>query len=164
MNDLTAKDVKDLYPEVFEAIRGEGFEAGLLDGVAKGKEEGLKTGAETERQRIQDVESQCIPGHESLIAGLKYDGKTTGPEAAVKVLAAEKEVRVNFHKDMKEGAVKPMVQPSVGAGEQIDKKDFEGEVQKYQDERKCKRSEAIVAVAHEKPELHKEWLEKVNKQ
>jgi len=31
-----------------------------------------------------------LPGHEDLIASLKFDGKTTGPQAAVKVLNAEK--------------------------------------------------------------------------
>lgn len=31
-----------------------------------------------------------MPGHEALIASLKFDGKTTGPEAAVQVLAAER--------------------------------------------------------------------------
>jgi ATP-dependent Clp endopeptidase proteolytic subunit ClpP len=46
--------------------------------------------AAAELKRIQDVEAQLIPGHEDLIAELKADGKTTGPEAAVKVLQAEK--------------------------------------------------------------------------
>lgn len=33
-----------------------------------------------------------MPGHEALIATLKADGKTTAPEAALQVLAAEKAV------------------------------------------------------------------------
>ena len=48
------------------------------------------TGARQERARIQAVENQLIPGHEALIQQLKFDGKTTGSEAAVQVLAAEK--------------------------------------------------------------------------
>lgn len=52
--------------------------------------EGRETGAAAERARILDVESQSMPGHEALIATLKADGKTTGPEAAVQILAAEK--------------------------------------------------------------------------
>lgn len=48
------------------------------------------TGAQRERDRIQAVENQLIPGHENLIQQLKFDGKTTGAEAAVQVLAAEK--------------------------------------------------------------------------
>ena len=47
-------------------------------------------GAETERSRIQAVREQSMPGHEALIEALAFDGKTSGPEAAVKVLAAEK--------------------------------------------------------------------------
>ena len=48
-------------------------------------------GAQLERERIQAIEQQLIPGHEALINQLKYDGRTTGVEAAVKVLAAEKQ-------------------------------------------------------------------------
>jgi hypothetical protein len=36
------------------------------------------------------VEEQLLPGHEDLIAALKFDGKTTGEQAAVKVLQAER--------------------------------------------------------------------------
>lgn len=46
--------------------------------------------AAAERARIQAVEGQTLPGHESLIAQLKFDGKTTGAEAAVQILQAEK--------------------------------------------------------------------------
>jgi hypothetical protein len=52
--------------------------------------EGFKAGAEGERKRIQAVEAQNLPGHEDLIATLKFDGKTTGEQAAMAVLAAEK--------------------------------------------------------------------------
>lgn len=45
-----------------------------------------------ERNRIFAVEAQSMPGHEALIATLKADGKTTAPEAALQVLAAEKAV------------------------------------------------------------------------
>lgn len=47
-------------------------------------------GAAAERERIASVEAQTLPGHEALIATLKADGKTTGPEAAAQVLAAER--------------------------------------------------------------------------
>lgn len=47
-------------------------------------------GAASERARIQSVREQAMPGHESLIEALAFDGKTTGPEAAVQVLAAER--------------------------------------------------------------------------
>ncbi|NCC41461.1 MAG: S49 family peptidase [Gammaproteobacteria bacterium] len=53
----------------------------------------LAEGAQTERARIQGVRAQAIPGHEALIERLAFDGATTGPEAAVQVLAAEKALR-----------------------------------------------------------------------
>src|SRR4029077_14535351 len=40
--------------------------------------------------RIMSVEAQLLPGHEALVATLKFDGKTTGAEAAVQILAAER--------------------------------------------------------------------------
>ena len=45
-----------------------------------------------ERNRSLAVEAQAMPGHEPLIATLKADGKTTGAEAALQVLSAEKAV------------------------------------------------------------------------
>lgn len=47
-------------------------------------------GAANERARIAAVREQSLPGHEALIEQLAADGKTTGPEAAVAVLAAER--------------------------------------------------------------------------
>jgi capsid assembly protease len=47
-------------------------------------------GAAAERARILSVREQAMPGHESLIDALAFDGKTSGPEAAVQVLAAER--------------------------------------------------------------------------
>ncbi len=48
------------------------------------------SGAAAERQRILDVQGQTMAGHEKLINTLMFDGKTTGPEAAVQVLAAHR--------------------------------------------------------------------------
>ena len=47
-------------------------------------------GAAAERERIQAVRAQLMPGHERLIESLAFDGKTTGPEAAVAVINAER--------------------------------------------------------------------------
>lgn len=51
----------------------------------------LAEGAAGERDRIAAVEAQALPGHEALIATLKADGHTTGEQAAVQVLAAERQ-------------------------------------------------------------------------
>lgn len=50
-------------------------------------------GASAERARIQAIEAQAVPGHEALIAALKFDGKSTAGDAAMAVLAAEKSQR-----------------------------------------------------------------------
>lgn len=50
-------------------------------------------GATVERTRIQAVESALIPGHEALIAALKFDGRTSGGDAALAVNQAERSIR-----------------------------------------------------------------------
>jgi hypothetical protein len=68
-----------LAPE-FKALEDAAYTKGKNDGSA------------AERERIKAIETQGegMPGHEQLIQEMKFDGKTTGPEAAVKLLAAEK--------------------------------------------------------------------------
>lgn len=72
-SSMDVQKLKAEHPEVAEALIAEGRQAG----------------AAAECQRIKDVEALSMPGHEALIASLKFDGKTSGPEAAVKVLQAE---------------------------------------------------------------------------
>jgi hypothetical protein len=79
---MDLKTLEKDHPELAKSIRDEGYAAG----VKQGRDEG----AAAERQRIQDVEAQSMPGHDKLVATLKFDGKTTGPEAAVQVLNAER--------------------------------------------------------------------------
>jgi signal peptide peptidase SppA len=84
MAAITLEFITSQYPSITNALRLEG--------------------AQLERERIQAVEEQLIPGYEALINQLKYDGKTTGVEAAVKVLAAEKQQRVQILNDLKEAS------------------------------------------------------------
>lgn len=70
---MTADEIKAAHPEVAQALVAEG--------------------ATAERARIQGVEGQLIAGHESLIAGLKFDGRSTAGDAALAVLAAERQSR-----------------------------------------------------------------------
>lgn len=88
------------HPETYNAIFASGQEAGNSTGHETGLKEGLKLGAQAEAARIVAVEDQLIPGHETLIAELKADGQTTGPEAAVKILAAEKLLRAGQLKNL----------------------------------------------------------------
>lgn len=92
---LTAEFRAEFKAEI-EALEQTAYERGKADG------------ATAERERIKAVEAQAVPGHEVLIAELKFDGKTTGPEAAVKVLAAEKEKRAKTMADLKADAPAPV--------------------------------------------------------
>jgi hypothetical protein len=57
--------------------------------------EGAASGATAERERIQAVQAQSMPGHEALITALMFDGKSTAGDAAMAVNAAERKSRVN---------------------------------------------------------------------
>jgi len=83
---LTVSTLKADHPDVYQSVFAEGVASLNLD-------ESQALGATQERERIQAVEAQCMAGHEELIASLKFDGKTTGGEAAVAVLKAENELR-----------------------------------------------------------------------
>jgi ClpP class serine protease len=74
------------------AMNIEELRAAHPDLVSSLLDEGRTAGAAAERARILEVEAQALPGHEALIAQLKADGATTGPMAAVAVLAAERAV------------------------------------------------------------------------
>lgn len=50
-------------------------------------------GATAERDRIRAIEGQAMPGHDALIAALKFDGKSTAGDAAMAIVAAEKASR-----------------------------------------------------------------------
>jgi hypothetical protein len=63
---------------------------------------GFKAGAESERARIQAVQEQTMPGHETLVEIMKFDGKTTGEQAAVQILAAREET-AESHRRRSEG-------------------------------------------------------------
>lgn len=67
----------------------------------------IAEGAAAERERIVAVEAQSMAGHEDLIKTLKFDGKTTGPEAAVMVVAAEKQKGARRLEELRAEAPKP---------------------------------------------------------
>lgn len=91
---IDRKYLNDNCAVLVAEIRAEGHAAGLAEGRAAATESAVAAAREqaaaAERSRIQDVEAQSLPGHETLIAALKFDGKTTGPQAAVQILQAEK--------------------------------------------------------------------------
>jgi len=74
--------------------------------------EGATAGSDKERERIQSVESAALPGHEKLISSLKFDGKTTGAEAALEIVKAERENRAQGLQSFGSEAPKPVAQPA----------------------------------------------------
>ena len=70
-------------------------------------------GAEGERDRIAAVRAQSLPGHEALIEKLAADGKTTGPEAAVQVVAADRVRQQNLAQARLNDAIDPIPQAPV---------------------------------------------------
>lgn len=70
-------------------------------------DEGKAAGAAAERERIQAVEGQLIPGHEALINTLKFDGRSTGGDAAMAVNAAERKLRTAAAQAAQNEAPKP---------------------------------------------------------
>lgn len=97
---MNIEELKEKSPEVYDAVYDAGKKAGL--------EEGIQAGIVQEQARIASVEAQLVPGHEKLIAALKADGTTTGEQAAVKILAAEKELRAKRLEDLAADALDPV--------------------------------------------------------
>jgi signal peptide peptidase SppA len=144
---ITKEKLEEMYPELIIDIKDEAYVMGLA------------SGAEEERMRIMDVEAQLIPGHEDLIDSLKFDGKTTGEEAASRVVVAEKVRQETIVTQMKDGAIDP-----VNDAEPVDTgpKDFESMVKEYQEAKKCTRGEAIRKIATMHPLIHKQYINKLN--
>lgn len=125
-NTLTAKSIQESHPDIYREIRNDGYEDGYLKGaedeevklkaqlkakeseIKKAFSDGFAEGAETERERIKAVEGQALPGHEALIATLKFDGKTTGEKAAIQVLAAERSKGASVLRSIKSSAPEPI--------------------------------------------------------
>jgi len=153
---VTIDTIKAEHPDVANALIAEG-ESKAGGDTAKALESARAEAAEAERARIQSVHEQGakIPGHEALIAGLMFDGKTTGPEAAVQILAAEAAARDSALKDIKAGAVAPA--PVTPATEPKAEEDFWALVD-AEIEGGLKRSDAIRKISVDYPQAHQKMI------
>lgn len=182
VESLTREELHAMNPSLADTMvkdaRDVGYAAGLKEGAAasndaarqegysKGLEEGKALGAEAERERIKSVEAQALPGHAELIEQLKYDGKTTGPEAAVKILQHEKEARTIHRDKLNADALQPIEQPAVPAtsragnpsGTNSDEKNKEREklIAAHIAEHQCDYRAAAFAVSKARPELFRD--------
>ncbi len=106
-NTMDINLIQEKYPAVFEDIKALGVSDAKKDisdqlAAAEGK------GAQAERERIKGVMEQTMPGHEKEIMDMAFDGKTTGPEAAVKILQAEKAKLTHRAQALEDDKVEPV--------------------------------------------------------
>jgi len=163
---MDINELKEKFPAIYQAVLDQGKTEGMLAGTQAGKEAGMKEGREAgaaaERQRIAEVRAQLIPGHEALIESLANDGKTTGPEAAVKVLAAEKEIRKAAAAKIEQDAEAVNKLNQTASAETYSGKDFMALVDEYAEAHKCSKTDAIKAVMKANPKAHAAYLKAVN--
>lgn len=93
------------HPELAEAFR------------AEGRAEGMKTGAENERARIDGVVAlgKKVTGCDDLINQMAFDGKTTAEQASVKLLDAVSEKKGQIAAKVKDEAPTPAPAGALGA-------------------------------------------------
>jgi ClpP class serine protease len=77
----------------------------------------LQQGADAERGRIQAVRDQSLAGHEQLIEALMWDGKTTGEQAAVAVLKAERQLGTERLANLQADRPAPLPADATATGE-----------------------------------------------
>lgn len=91
-------------------------EASVKDQVAAARTEG----AASERGRIKDVLSLPHAGHEELIQGLAFDGKSTKADAALAIIEAEKSTRSKQRENLAKDAPKPVADAEPADAEAAD--------------------------------------------
>lgn len=99
------------HPAIAEAFRKEGAAAAATE-IESQLAAARAEGAAAETARAQAVQSQLIPGHEALIQALMFDGKTSGPEAAVQIVNAEKAARQSALAKIQSEAPAPVAMPA----------------------------------------------------
>lgn len=82
---MKLEELQAKHPDLYATV--------VANAKKSGHDEGLQAGITAELARVTAVNAALIPGHEELIATLAADGKTTGGEAALAVLAAENKLR-----------------------------------------------------------------------
>lgn len=113
---LTRETLERDHPALFAQLRTE-FSA---------------AGATAERERIQGVRAQVLPGHEALIERLAFDGVTTPGDAAMAVNAAERQVlgaAATAHANDAPAAVP--ASPTAGAAGEKSRADMAAEASQY---------------------------------
>jgi len=118
---MDLKEMKEKYPDLYAEAVAIGKDEGIKEGKAIGLQavttEAATAASAAETQRIKDIEALSIPGHEAMIAEMKFDGKTTKAEAAVRILQAEQGVARAAAEALKADGVRPVAHVATdGAG------------------------------------------------
>lgn len=114
---MNREQLKADHADLYEAVRKEGFDAGLKQGVNEG--------AQVERTRIAAIDAAAVPGHDALTAQAKAEGWDAG-RYAVSVLAAEKVERATLLKAHEADAPKPVKDPApADKASQMSRADFQ---------------------------------------
>lgn len=102
--DITTAFILEHHPQIADDLQAQARKIGF--------EQGLEAGKTLERNRIQAIEAQSLPGHEALIARLKFDGTSSSSDAALAILAAEKKQRSEMDQHLRQEAPPLVSQPS----------------------------------------------------
>jgi len=89
--DISA--VKEQYPDIVAALQAEG--------------------AKAERDRIASCEAQSMPGFESIVSTMKLDGKSTGADVAMAIIAEQKKQQSSHAKAFVDNAPAPVAHAAV---------------------------------------------------
>lgn len=159
--NMNKEEFQVKHPELFQSIVDEGRSAGRNEGIeigkAQGKEEGMKSGAEAERERIIAIQKLSTAGNEKIVADAIADGISTSGQVAERIVLAGKARQEAQAQAMIDGAVAP-VKP-VESQENTDT--FEAAVDRLMKEG-LSRGKAIMKVATEHEDLHKDYLKRIN--
>ena len=103
-SEITRDYIAAEHPAIADAFRAEGEDKTKAENATAGQ-----ATAEAERERIKAVlDVGAGTDHEALAHTLAFDGKTTAPEAALKILAADKEARTGKLDDLRNDAPAPL--------------------------------------------------------
>jgi ClpP class serine protease len=104
-SEITRDYIAAEHPAIADAFRKEGEDKAKAENSTAGQ-----ASAEAERERIKAVlDVGSGTDHEALANTLAFDGVTTAAEAALKILAADKEARGNKIEDLRKDAPDPVV-------------------------------------------------------
>jgi len=88
---MTLDKLKADHPDLVAAIAAEACDGMVNQEELQKQVNTARTeGATAESTRINDVRAQSIPGHEDLIETMAFDGKSTGADTALAIVASEK--------------------------------------------------------------------------